>query len=60
MTFQADTLFVANDFGLRWENGLLVTESGPVEMLNTGSRMELIEVDCYDFKFRRNLLCVTK
>jgi hypothetical protein len=46
MTFQADTFFVADDSGLRWENGLLVTESGPVEMLNTGSQMELIEVDC--------------
>ena len=46
MTFQADTFFAADDFGLRWENGLLVTESGPAEMLNSGSRMELIEVDC--------------
>lgn len=46
MTFQADTFFAADDFGLRWENGLLITESGPAEMLNTGSRMELIEVDC--------------
>jgi len=46
MTFQADTFFAADDFGLRWENGLLVAESGPAEMLNDGSRMELIEVDC--------------
>jgi Xaa-Pro aminopeptidase len=46
MTFQADTFFAADDFGLRWENGLLVTGSGPAEMLNEGSRMELIEVDC--------------
>ena len=46
MTFQADTFFAAKDFGLRWENGLLVTESGPAEMLNGGSRMELIEIDC--------------
>ena len=46
MTFQADTFFAAKDFGLRWENGLLVTESGPAEMLNSGSRMELIEIDC--------------
>ena len=46
MTFQADTFFATDDFGLRWENGLLVTESGPAEMLNSGSRMELIEVDC--------------
>ncbi|MCH2114807.1 MAG: Xaa-Pro peptidase family protein [Pirellulales bacterium] len=46
MTFQADTFFASDDFGLRWENGLLVTESGPAKMLNSGSRMELIEVDC--------------
>ena len=45
MTFQADTFFAAKDFGLRWENGLLVTASGPAEMLNSGARMELIEVD---------------
>ncbi|MCH2595322.1 MAG: Xaa-Pro peptidase family protein [Pirellulales bacterium] len=46
MTFQADTFFADDDFGLRWENGLLVTEEGPAEMLNSGSRMEIIEVDC--------------
>ena len=46
MTFQADTFFTAADFGLRWENGLRVTESGPAEMLNSGARMELIEIDC--------------
>jgi Xaa-Pro aminopeptidase len=46
MTFQADTFFAAEDFGLRWENGLLVTESGPAEMMNSGSHMELIEIDC--------------
>jgi Xaa-Pro aminopeptidase len=46
MTFQADTFFAASDFGLRWENGLRVTESGPAEMLNSGARMELIEIDC--------------
>lgn len=46
MTFQADTFFAADSFGLRWENGLLVTESGPAEMLNSGSLMELIEIDC--------------
>ncbi len=46
MTFQADTFFHAQEFGLRWENGLRVTESGPAEMLNSGSHMELIEVDC--------------
>lgn len=46
MTFQADTFFAAAEFGLRWENGLLVTESGAATMLNSGARMELIEIDC--------------
>lgn len=46
MTFQADTFFTDKDFGLRWENGLVVTESGPAEMMNSGSHMELIEIDC--------------
>jgi Xaa-Pro aminopeptidase len=46
MTFQADTFFYDKDFGLRWENGLLVTESGKAQMLNTGSHMDIIEIDC--------------
>jgi Xaa-Pro aminopeptidase len=46
MTFQADTFFTAKDFGLRWENGLLVTASGKAEMLNAGIKMNLIEIDC--------------
>jgi len=46
MTFQADTFFADKDFGLRWENGLLVTESGPAEMLNSGARMDLVEIEC--------------
>jgi Xaa-Pro aminopeptidase len=46
MTFQADTFFRGREFGLRWENGLLVTESGPAEMLNRGAHMELIEIEC--------------
>ena len=46
MTFQADTFFADKDFGLRWENGLLVTESGKAEMLNDGKRMDIIEIDC--------------
>ncbi len=46
MTFQADTFFAAEEFGLRWENGLRVTESGPAEMLNKGKFMEIIEIDC--------------
>jgi len=46
MTFQADTFFTDKDFGLRWENGLRVTESGNAEMLNAGSHMDFIEIDC--------------
>ncbi len=46
MTFQADTFFHDDDFGCRWENGMLVQESGPAEMLNSGAHMELIEIDC--------------
>jgi len=46
MTFQADTFFYDNEFGLRWENGLRVTESGPAEMLNKGTHMDIIEIDC--------------
>ena len=46
MTFQADTFFHAEDFGLRWENGLVVTESGAAEMLSEGTRMDIIEIDC--------------
>ncbi len=46
MTFQADTFFADKDFGLRWENGLLVTESGKAEMLNSGTHMDIIEIDC--------------
>jgi Xaa-Pro aminopeptidase len=45
MTFQADTFFYDDDFGLRWENGLLVQESGPAEMLNAGAYMDIIELD---------------
>lgn len=46
MTFQADTFFYDKDFGLRWENGLRVTESGAAEMLNAGTHMDIIEIDC--------------
>jgi Xaa-Pro aminopeptidase len=45
MTFQADTFFYDEDFGVRWENGMVVTESGPAEMLSSGTHMELIEID---------------
>jgi Xaa-Pro aminopeptidase len=46
MTFQADTFFYDTDFGLRWENGLVLTESGEAEMLNSGANMGIIEIDC--------------
>jgi Xaa-Pro aminopeptidase len=44
MTFQADTFFYDEDFGLRWENGLLVTPDGKAEMLSKGRRMDILEV----------------
>jgi len=43
MTFQVDTFLAAADFGLRWENGIHVTEDGS-EMLSK-YRTELIEID---------------
>ncbi len=42
MTFQMDTFFATDDFGLRWENGVVVTETG-VEKLS-GKFMKLVEV----------------
>ena len=45
MTFQADTFFYDDDFGCRWENGLLVQESGPSQMINSGAHMEITEID---------------
>jgi Xaa-Pro aminopeptidase len=45
MTFQADTFFHDDDFGLRWENGMVVKESGPAEWLSSGTRMDIIELD---------------
>ena len=45
MTFQADTFFYDDDFGCRWENGLLVSESGPATMINEGRHMEIVEID---------------
>ena len=44
MTFQADTFFCDRAFGLRWENGLLVTPEGKAEMLNAGRHMEILEI----------------
>ena len=45
MTFQADTFFFDDEFGCRWENGLLVAESGPATMINEGTHMEPIEIE---------------
>ena len=42
MTFQVDTFFYDQDFGLRWENGVIITDSG-VEMLSS-KFMKVIEV----------------
>ncbi|RKX32236.1 MAG: hypothetical protein DRP71_12320 [Verrucomicrobia bacterium] len=42
MTFQVDTFFAGDDFGLRWENGIVVTETG-VEQLSS-EFMKLVEV----------------
>ena len=45
MTFQADTFFHDDDFGCRWENGLLVSGQGPATMINEGTHMEPIEIE---------------
>jgi len=42
MTFQVDTFFYDKDFGLRWENGVIVKEGG-VEMLSS-KFMKIIEI----------------
>lgn len=42
MTFQADTFFYDHDFGLRWENGVIVKEGG-VEMLSS-KYMKVVEI----------------
>jgi Xaa-Pro aminopeptidase len=42
MTFQVDTFFYDHDFGLRWENGVVVTENG-VEKLSS-KFMKIIEL----------------
>lgn len=42
MTFQVDTFFCAEDFGLRWENGVRVTKTG-IEHLSK-NHMRLIEL----------------
>jgi Xaa-Pro aminopeptidase len=42
MTFQVDTFFYDHDFGLRWENGVIIKETG-VEMLSS-KYMKVIEI----------------
>jgi Xaa-Pro aminopeptidase len=42
MTFQVDTFFYDQDFGLRWENGVVITKKG-VEKLSS-KYMKIIEV----------------
>ena len=42
MTFQVDTFFYDQDFGLRWENGVRVTKTG-IEQLSK-KQMRLIEL----------------
>ncbi len=42
MTFQVDTFFYDYDFGLRWENGVIIKEGG-VEMLSS-KFMKFIEI----------------
>jgi len=43
MTFQVDTFLAAANFGLRWENGIHVTEDG-CDMLSK-YKTEIIEID---------------
>jgi Xaa-Pro aminopeptidase len=42
MTFQVDTFFYDHDFGLRWENGVVVTETG-IEKLSS-KYMKIVEL----------------
>ncbi|HBL77303.1 MAG: hypothetical protein A2W90_21970 [Bacteroidetes bacterium GWF2_42_66] len=42
MTFQVDTFFYDHDFGLRWENGIAITDSG-VEKFSS-QFMKIIEI----------------
>jgi hypothetical protein len=43
MTFQADTFSADKDFGLRWENGLPVGQSGKAEMLTAEHTWTLLK-----------------
>ena len=42
MTFQVDTFFYDEDFGLRWENGVVVKKGG-VEKLSS-KYMKMVEL----------------
>ncbi|MDD2479747.1 MAG: Xaa-Pro peptidase family protein [Victivallaceae bacterium] len=42
MTFQVDTFFYDTDFGLRWENGVLIKEQGVEELSN--KYMKIVEL----------------
>lgn len=42
MTFQVDTFFYDHDFGLRWENGIIVKEGGVEQM--SSRFMKIIEI----------------
>lgn len=42
MTFQIDTFLKSNTFGLRWENGIVVTDNG-IEFLSD-KHMQIIEI----------------
>lgn len=42
MTFQVDTFFYAEDFGLRWEDGIVITESG-IKLLSS-DKLEIMEL----------------
>ena len=43
MTFQVDTFFYGHDFGLRWENGVIIKDGG-VEKLSS-KFMKLVEIN---------------
>ena len=42
MTFQVDTFFYESDFGLRWENGVIIKKDG-VEKLSS-KFMKIVEI----------------
>ena len=42
MTFQVDTFFYTDDFGLRWEDGVVITQSG-IKLLSS-AKLEIVEL----------------